>query len=89
MATERRSAAAADDRINRIPLDEHPDAQATAMALGPPAPSVRTAVPGLESDRTFEADTETEEMLLRSIAQCNEGRTTPMADVLSEMRDRE
>ena len=38
---------------------------------------------------TFEADAETEERLLRAIAECNEGRTTPMADVLSELRSRE
>ena len=43
----------------------------------------------LESDGTFEADRETGEMLLRAIAQCNEGRTTPLADVLSELSDRE
>ncbi|MCY4508217.1 MAG: hypothetical protein OXG35_14860 [Acidobacteria bacterium] len=43
----------------------------------------------LESDGTFEADRETEDMLLRAIAQCDEGRTTPMANVLSELRKRE
>lgn len=47
------------------------------------------AVLALDSDGTFEADAETEEMLLRAIAQCNEGRTTPMANVLSELRNRE
>ena len=47
------------------------------------------AVLALDSDGTFEADAETEERLLRAIAQCNEGRTTPMADVLSELRSRE
>ena len=47
------------------------------------------AVVALESDRTFEADAETEAVLLRAIVQCNRGRTTPMADVLSEMRGRE
>ncbi len=47
------------------------------------------AVLALDSDGTFEADAETEERLLRAIAQCNEGRTTPMADVLSELPSRE
>ena len=47
------------------------------------------AVLALDSDGTFEADAETEEKLLRAIAQCNEGRTTPMADILSELRSRE
>ena len=47
------------------------------------------AVLALDSDGTFEADAETEVRLLRAIAQCNEGRTTPMADVLSELRSRE
>ena len=47
------------------------------------------AVLALDSDGTFEADAETEEMLLRAIAQCNEGRTTPMTDLLSELRSRE
>ena len=47
------------------------------------------AVLALESDGTFEADAETEAMLLRAIAQCKGGRTTPMADVLSGLRSRE
>ena len=47
------------------------------------------AVLAIESDGTFEADAETEDVLLRAIAQCNGGRTTPMADVLSELRGRE
>ena len=46
------------------------------------------AVLALDSDGTFEADAETEERLLRAIAECNEGRTTPMADVLSELCSR-
>ena len=47
------------------------------------------AVLALDSDESFEADAETEEMLLQAIAQCNRGRTTPMADLLSELRSRE
>ena len=43
----------------------------------------------LEGDETFEADPETEKMLLEAIAQCDSGRTTPIADLLSELRNRE
>lgn len=43
----------------------------------------------LEGDETFEADAETEQMLLEAIAQCNRGQTSPMTDFLSELRSRE
>jgi hypothetical protein len=43
----------------------------------------------LEGDETFEADAETEHKLLAAIAQCERGQTTPMADLLSELRSRE
>ena len=43
----------------------------------------------IDGDGTFEADAETEAMLLRAIDQCDRGRTTPMANVLSELRNRE
>ena len=43
----------------------------------------------LEGDETFEADPETEQMLLQAIAQCEKGQTTPMADLVSELRSRE
>ena len=43
----------------------------------------------LEGDETFEADGETEPMLLQAMAQCEKGQTTPMADLLSELRSRE
>lgn len=43
----------------------------------------------LEGDETFEADAETEKMLLESIAQCDDRRTTPFTDVLAELRSRE
>ena len=43
----------------------------------------------LEGDETFEVSAETEQMLLQSIAQCESGQTTPMADLLSELRSRE
>ena len=43
----------------------------------------------LEGDETFEADPETETMLLEAIAQCDRGQTTPMTRLLSELRSRE
>jgi beta-lactam-binding protein with PASTA domain len=43
----------------------------------------------LEGDETFEADAETEQMLLQAIAQCEKGQTTRMSDLLSELRSRE
>jgi hypothetical protein len=43
----------------------------------------------LEGDETFEADAETEKMLLQTIAECDRGHTTPIAQVLSELRSRE
>ena len=45
------------------------------------------AVLAPDGDGTFEADAETEAMLLRAIQQCDRGRTTPMANVLSELRN--
>ena len=43
----------------------------------------------LEGDETFEADPETEEMLLKAMAQSRRGQVTSLKDVLSEMRSRE
>ena len=43
----------------------------------------------LEGDETFEVDAETEQMLLQAIAQCEKRQTTPMADLVSELRSRE
>jgi hypothetical protein len=43
----------------------------------------------LEGDETFEADAETEKMLLESMAQCDDGRTTPFTDFLSGLRSRQ
>jgi beta-lactam-binding protein with PASTA domain len=43
----------------------------------------------LEGDETFEIDQETESMLLEAIGQCDRAQTTPMAKLLSELRDRE
>ena len=42
-----------------------------------------------EGDETFEADPETERMLLDAIAQCERGETIPMVRLLGELRDRE
>jgi len=41
-----------------------------------------------EGDETFWADAETESMLLESIAQCDRGETTPIGQLLSELRSR-
>jgi hypothetical protein len=43
----------------------------------------------LEGDGTFEADAETERMLLEAIAQADRGQTTPLTELLSELRKRE
>ena len=42
-----------------------------------------------EDDETFEADPETEAMLLRAIGQCERGETVPMTRLLGELRTRE
>ena len=47
------------------------------------------AVLALDDDGTFKVDAETEEMLLRAIEQCDRGRTTAMANLLSELHSRE
>jgi hypothetical protein len=41
-----------------------------------------------EDEETFEADPETERMLLESIAQCERGQTVPLEKVLRELRSR-
>jgi hypothetical protein len=41
-----------------------------------------------ESDETFEADAETERMLLESIAQCERGETVPFEAVMEKLRRR-
>ena len=42
-----------------------------------------------DGDETFEADPETEKMLLDAIAQCDRGETIPIAHLLAELRSRE
>jgi hypothetical protein len=46
------------------------------------------AVPQSE-EQTFEADPETERMLLESVAQCDRGQTVPLEHVLDDLRSRE
>ena len=53
----------------------------------PEGARVTVLVPG--GDETFEADAATERLLLESIAQCERGEATPMAQLLGELRDRE
>ncbi len=43
----------------------------------------------LEGDETFEANPETEKMLLEAIAQCDRGQTRPMTQLLADLRSRE
>jgi len=43
----------------------------------------------LEGDETFESDAETEKMLLQAIAQCDREQTTPLSEMVSELRRRE
>jgi hypothetical protein len=42
-----------------------------------------------DGNETFQADPETERMLLDAIAQCERGETVPFSKLLSELRDRE
>jgi hypothetical protein len=42
-----------------------------------------------EGDETFEADEQTERMLLESIAQCERGETVSLESVLEDLRRRE
>jgi hypothetical protein len=53
----------------------------------PEGASVTVLAP--EGDETFEANPETERMLLTAIAQCDRGETIPMAQLLRQLRDRE
>ena len=53
----------------------------------PEGASVTVLAP--EGDETFEADADTERMLVDSIAQCDRGETIPLTQLLGELRDRE
>jgi hypothetical protein len=53
----------------------------------PEGASVTVLAP--EGDETFEANADTERMLIDSIAQCDRGETIPLTQLLGELRDRE
>jgi hypothetical protein len=53
----------------------------------PEGASVTVLMP--EPEGTFEADPETERMLLASIAQCEQGRAVSIEKVIEELRSRE
>jgi hypothetical protein len=42
-----------------------------------------------DGDETFQADAETERMLLDAIAQCDRGETVPLSKLLRQLRDDE
>jgi hypothetical protein len=42
-----------------------------------------------DDDETFEADSETETMLLNAIAQCERGDTIPLKQLIPDLRSRE
>jgi hypothetical protein len=42
-----------------------------------------------DDDETFEADSETERMLLNAIGQCERGDTIPLKQLLPDLRSRE
>lgn len=46
------------------------------------------AVLATDGDETFEVDAETKRVLLTAIEQCQNGQTTPMADLLADLRRR-
>ena len=46
------------------------------------------AVLATDGDETFEVDAETRRVLLTAIEQCRNGQTTPMVDLLAELRRR-
>ena len=61
----------------RVELDAELPERATVTVLA------------LEGDGTFEADAETERMLLEAIAQADQRQTTTLTELLSELRKRE
>ena len=61
----------------RVELDTESPEGASVTVLAP------------DGDETFEADAETEKMLLDATAECDRGQTIPMSAVLSERRRRE
>jgi hypothetical protein len=71
----------------RIALGKVVDGRVELEAELPEGASV--TVLAFEGDETFEADAETETMLLEAIAQCDRRQTTPISQLLSELRSRE
>jgi hypothetical protein len=57
--------------------------------VGDLSEAAAVTVIAFDRDETFEADPETENMLLDSIAQCEQSETIPMVQLLSELRNRE
>jgi hypothetical protein len=51
--------------------------------------SALVTVLALEGDETFEADPDTKKMLVEAMAQCASGETSPLKQLLAEMRARE
>lgn len=72
------------------------DLRAAAVDPGADPPLVDDALPegatvavlATPGDETFEVDAETKRVLLTAIEQCRNGQTTPMADLLADLRRR-
>jgi hypothetical protein len=62
---------------------------AALSCAGDPSEADSVTVIAFDGDETFEADPETEKMLLDAFAQCERAETIPMAPLLSELRSRE
>ncbi len=76
-----------ESRIMRVASGHVVDGRVELMdAELPEGAAVTVLLP--EGDETFEADEETERMLLESIAQCERGETVPFESVLEELRRR-
>ncbi len=85
--TDRRAKGGCYNRDMRIASGKVVDGRVELDTDLPEGASV--TVLALEGDETFEADEESEKMLLEAIAQCERGQITPFADLLSELRNRE
>lgn len=71
----------------RIALGRVVDGRIELDAELPEGTSV--TVLALDGDETFAANAETEQVLLDAMTQCRRGQTTPLKDVLGQMRARE
>lgn len=65
-----------------------PDATRRAAPDGELPEGATVAVLPSDGDETFEADAETKRVLLTAIEPCRSGQTTPMADLLADLRRR-